>query len=163
MLTDDGTCWVNLGDSYYNYRPGKGQGLPKQSVANTKQDLPDVCPRRGNRIEGLKEKDLIGIPWMFAFAMRNDGWYLRQDIIWHKPNPMPESVRDRCTKHMNTYSCLVKIKNIIIIMKQSKNPQKIGEQETEPKENIITKEQDSNRIAVLQKVIQQRISDLSGR
>jgi DNA modification methylase len=98
VLTDDGTCWVNLGDSYYNYRPGKGQGLPKQSVSTTKQDLPDMCSRRGNRIEGLKEKDLIGIPWLFAFAMRNDGWYLRQDIIWHKPNPMPESVRDRCTK-----------------------------------------------------------------
>ena len=98
VLTDDGTCWVNLGDSYYNYRPGKGQGLPRQTVSSTKQDLPDLCPRRGNRIEGLKEKDLIGIPWLFAFAMRNDGWYLRQDIIWHKPNPMPESVRDRCTK-----------------------------------------------------------------
>ena len=98
VLTDDGTCWVNLGDSYYNYRPGRGQGLAKQSVSNTKQDLPDVCPRRGNRLEGLKEKDLIGIPWMFAFAMRADGWYLRQDIIWHKPNPMPESVKDRCTK-----------------------------------------------------------------
>ena len=98
VLTDDGTCWVNVGDSYYNYRPGRGQGLAKQTVSNTKQDLPDVCPRRGNRIEGLKEKDLIGIPWMFAFAMRADGWYLRQDIIWHKPNPMPESVKDRCTK-----------------------------------------------------------------
>ena len=98
VLTDDGTCWVNIGDSYYNYRPGRGQGLAKQTVSNTKQDLPDVCPRRGNRIRGLKEKDLIGIPWMFAFAMRADGWYLRQDIIWNKPNPMPESVRDRCTK-----------------------------------------------------------------
>ena len=98
VLTDDGTLWVNIGDSYYNYRPGRGQGLAKQTVSTTKQDLPDVCPRRGNRLEGLKEKDLIGIPWMFAFAMRADGWYLRQDIIWHKPNPMPESVRDRCTK-----------------------------------------------------------------
>ena len=98
VLTDDGTCWVNLGDSYYNYRPGRGQGLAKQTVSNTKQDLPDVCPRRGNKLEGFKEKDLIGIPWMFAFAMRADGWYLRQDIIWNKPNPMPESVRDRCTK-----------------------------------------------------------------
>ena len=97
-LTDDGTCWVNLGDSYYNYRPGKGQAIHKQSVSKTKQDLPDKCARRGNKLEGLKEKDLIGIPWMFAFAMRADGWYLRQDIIWHKPNPMPESVRDRCTK-----------------------------------------------------------------
>ena len=98
VLTNDGTCWVNIGDSYYNYRPGRGQGLAKQTVSNTRQDLPDVCPRRGNRIEGVKEKDLIGIPWMFAFAMRADGWYLRQDIIWHKPNPMPESVKDRCTK-----------------------------------------------------------------
>ena len=98
VLTDDGTLWVNLGDSYYNYRPGKGQSYPKQSVSKTKQDLPDKCNKRGNKLEGLKEKDLIGIPWMFAFAMRADGWYLRQDIIWNKPNPMPESVRDRCTK-----------------------------------------------------------------
>ena len=98
VLTDDGTLWVNLGDSYYNYRPGKGQSYPKQSVSKTKQDLPDECNKRGNKLDGLKEKDLIGIPWLFAFAMRADGWYLRQDIIWHKPNPMPESVRDRCTK-----------------------------------------------------------------
>ena len=98
VLTDDGTLWVNLGDSYYNYRPGKGQSYPKQSVSKTKQDLPDKCNKRGNKLEGLKEKDLIGIPWMFAFAMRADGWYLRQDIIWNKPNPMPESVKDRCTK-----------------------------------------------------------------
>jgi DNA modification methylase len=98
QLTEDGTLWVNIGDSYYNYRPGKGQALNKQSVSNTKQDLPDKCARRGNKLEGLKEKDLIGIPWMLAFALRADGWYLRQDIIWHKPNPMPESVKDRCTK-----------------------------------------------------------------
>ena len=98
VLTDDGTLWVNIGDSYYNYRPGKGQALPKQTVSKTKQDLPDKCAKRGNKLEGLKEKDLIGIPWMLAFALRADGWYLRQDIIWHKPNPMPESVRDRCTK-----------------------------------------------------------------
>ena len=98
VLTDDGTLWVNIGDSYYNYRPGKGQALPKQSVSKTKQDLPDKCAKRGNKLQGLKEKDLIGIPWMLAFALRADGWYLRQDIIWHKPNPMPESVKDRCTK-----------------------------------------------------------------
>ena len=98
VLTDDGTLWVNLGDSYYNYRPGKGQSYPKQSVSKTNQDLPTQCNKRGNKLKGLKEKDLIGIPWMFAFAMRSDGWYLRQDIIWHKPNPMPESVKDRCTK-----------------------------------------------------------------
>ena len=98
VLEDDGTLWLNIGDSYYNYRPGKVQALVKQSVANSDQDLPQICARRGNKLEGLKEKDLIGIPWMLAFALRADGWYLRQDIIWHKPNPMPESVNDRCTK-----------------------------------------------------------------
>jgi len=98
VLEDDGTLWLNIGDSYYNYRPGKGQALVQQSVANNIQDLPQVCARRGNKLDGLKEKDLIGIPWMLAFALRADGWYLRQDIIWHKPNPMPESVTDRCTK-----------------------------------------------------------------
>lgn len=98
VLSDDGTLWLNIGDSYYNYRPGKGQALVQQTVANNDQDLPQVCARRGNKLEGFKEKDLIGIPWMLAFALRADGWYLRQDIIWHKPNPMPESVQDRCTK-----------------------------------------------------------------
>ena len=97
-LTEDGTLWLNIGDSYYNYRPGKGQGLVKQSVSKTNQDLPTKCNRRGNKLKGYKEKDLIGIPWLLAFALRKDGWYLRQDIIWSKPNPMPESVRDRCTK-----------------------------------------------------------------
>ena len=59
VLTDDGTLWVNLGDSYYNYRPGKGQSYPKQTVSKTKQDLPDECNKRGNKLDGLKEKDLI--------------------------------------------------------------------------------------------------------
>jgi DNA modification methylase len=98
VLKDDGTLWVNLGDSYYNYRPGKGQALSKQTVSNTNQDLPQTCARRGNKLEGYKEKDLMGMPWRLAFALQDFGWYLRQDIIWHKPNPMPESVLDRCTK-----------------------------------------------------------------
>jgi len=95
-LTDDGTLWVNIGDSYYNYR--SDGNYPKQTVSKTRQDLPTKTPVRGNKLDGLKQKDLIGIPWMLAFALRADGWYLRQDIIWHKPNPMPESVKDRCTK-----------------------------------------------------------------
>lgn len=98
VLRDDGTVWLNLGDSYYNYRPGRGQALAKQSSAKTIQDMPQTCARRGNKLEGLKDKDLIGIPWKVAFALQEDGWYLRQDIVWHKPNPMPESVGDRCTK-----------------------------------------------------------------
>lgn len=91
VLRDDGTLWLNLGDSYAgnnsqasnNGRAGFGN--PREKVVN----------RTG---EGLKTKDLIGIPWRVAFALQADGWYLRQDIIWHKPNPMPESVTDRCTK-----------------------------------------------------------------
>lgn len=98
VLEDNGTLWVNLGDSYYNYRPGKGQALSKQTVANNNQDLPQECARRGNKLEGYKEKDLMGMPWRLAFALQDFGWTLRQDIIWHKPNPMPESVKDRCTK-----------------------------------------------------------------
>ena len=98
LLKDDGTLWLNLGDSYYNYRPGRGQALVKQSCSTTEQDLPQECARRGNKLQGLKEKDLIGIPWRVAFALQADGWYLRSDIIWYKPNPMPESVTDRPTK-----------------------------------------------------------------
>lgn len=70
VLADDGTLWINIGDSWGS----------------------------GKKYDGIKQKDLVGIPWMLAFALRADGWYLRQDIIWHKPNPMNESVNDRCTK-----------------------------------------------------------------
>tara|TARA_B100000927_G_scaffold85622_1_gene68886 strand:- start:304 stop:1257 length:954 start_codon:yes stop_codon:yes gene_type:complete len=97
-LHDDGTLWVNIGDSYYNYRPSKNKSYTKQTLSKTNQDLPNYSPKRDNKLSNYKEKDLIGIPFMLAFALRNDGWYLRQDIIWHKPNPMPESVKDRCTK-----------------------------------------------------------------
>ena len=123
-LTDDGTLWLNIGDSYYNYRPGKGQSLVKQTVSKSKQDLPDKCARRGNKLEGLKEKDLIGIPWMLAFALRADGWYLRQDIIWHKPNPMPESVKDRCTKSHEYLFLLSKNKRYYYDNESIKEPAK---------------------------------------
>jgi len=123
-LADDGTLWLNIGDSYYNYRPGKGQALVKQTVSATKQDLPDKCARRGNKLAGLKEKDLIGIPWMLAFALRADGWYLRQDIIWHKPNPMPESVKDRCTKSHEYLFLLSKNKKYYYDNESIKEPAK---------------------------------------
>lgn len=96
VLKKDGTLWVNLGDSYNgsggNHKEGGKNDTGFQGVIGLKYK------GRGNSVDGLKPKDLIGIPWMFAFAMRADGWYLRQDIIWAKPNPMPESVTDRCTK-----------------------------------------------------------------
>ena len=121
-LTDDGTLWLNIGDSYYNYR--KDGCIPKQTFSNSRQDLPITTPRRSNKLEGLKEKDLIGIPWMLAFALRADGWYLRQDIIWHKPNPMPESVKDRCTKSHEYIFLLSKNKNYYYDNEAIKEPAK---------------------------------------
>ena len=95
VLKDDGTLWLNLGDSYNG--SGKG-GNPEGSPFTKQKTNQGSLIARPTHISGLKPKDLIGIPWMVAFALRADGWYLRQDIIWNKPNPMPESVTDRCTK-----------------------------------------------------------------
>ncbi len=95
VLRDDGTLWLNIGDSYAaRYR----QAGPEHAGALTRSSKGVLTSIVRDRPIGYKEKDLIGIPWMLAFALRADGWYLRQDIIWHKPNPMPESVTDRCTK-----------------------------------------------------------------
>ena len=94
VLRDDGTLWLNLGDSYNAGRDGGHAGGQKQASHPRHEGV----NRSGANVPGLKPKDLIGIPWRVAFALQADGWYLRQDIIWHKPNPMPESVRDRCTK-----------------------------------------------------------------
>ena len=95
VLADDGTLWVNIGDSYASNPASGGAQSSRMTGGEHKRTPPE---RKYQRPDGLKPKDLIGIPWMLAFALRADGWYLRQDIIWHKPNPMPESVRDRCTK-----------------------------------------------------------------
>ena len=95
VLRDDGTLWLNLGDSYCSTAPGtKNAPQSKGSEKNPEQ----WANSRPKTPPGLKPKDLIGIPWRVAFALQADGWYLRQDIIWQKPNPMPESVTDRCTK-----------------------------------------------------------------
>lgn len=94
VLADDGTLWLNLGDSYTG--SANNGGVTTKTMVGTQAATGSGLPiKRG---AGLKPKDLIGIPWRVAFALQADGWYLRQDIIWHKPNPMPESVRDRCTK-----------------------------------------------------------------
>lgn len=94
VLADDGVCWVNLGDSYAN--DGKWGGSSGGKHVPALHGNTGIG--RGKKSTGLKPKDLIGIPWRVAFALQADGWYLRQDIIWAKPNPMPESVTDRCTK-----------------------------------------------------------------
>lgn len=97
LLADDGVLWLNLGDSYnaagrdgHGARTGYKQGTNRASATKADNCRPSV--------DWLKPKDLIGIPWRVAFALQEAGWYLRQDVIWHKPNPMPESVTDRCTK-----------------------------------------------------------------
>ena len=102
VLRDDGTVWLNLGDSYA--RAGgwsNNNGLDGVKRGEGNRAMSNMTGEGGasqKLADGLKSKDLIGIPWRVAFALQADGWYLRQDIIWHKPNPMPESVRDRCTK-----------------------------------------------------------------
>lgn len=117
VLRDDGTIWVNMGDSYAGSWVAQSRGGPPSEKSTLKGNghigggpkisalsavQVEAAPKRTNtgtiRTEGLKQKDLIGVPWMLAFALRADGWYLRQDVIWAKPNPMPESVTDRCTK-----------------------------------------------------------------
>jgi len=95
VLRDDGTVWLNLGDSYA--RIG-GDNAGKGRHWDGRKNNPNTGHNRYAKKIGLKQKDLVGIPWRVAFALQSDGWYLRQDIIWHKPNPMPESVTDRCTK-----------------------------------------------------------------
>ena len=95
VLQDDGTLWLNLGDSY----AGSGKGAWNTHDVQKEVYVPKPCePQSRCRTPDCKPKDLIGIPWRVAFALQADGWYLRQDIIWSKPNPMPESVTDRCTK-----------------------------------------------------------------
>ena len=102
VLRDDGTVWLNLGDSYVSVGTGT-QGLNGEMASRRVAHVRDRkavhgAVERHPSVPGLSPKNLIGIPWRVAFALQADGWYLRQDIIWSKPNPMPESVRDRCTK-----------------------------------------------------------------
>ena len=103
VLADDGTLWLNLGDSYWGGKGANGTSKALGNAAERGYAQPRgtlVTPMRPSdgKHEVIKPKDLVGIPWRVAFALQADGWYLRQDIIWAKPNPMPESVRDRCTK-----------------------------------------------------------------
>jgi DNA modification methylase len=98
VLRDDGVLWLNLGDSYASGEIGRHDGYNPTRANGTGTNKP-FGPRQQRRLDtGLKPKDLVGIPWMVAFALRSDGWYLRSDVIWAKPNPMPESVTDRPTK-----------------------------------------------------------------
>ena len=103
LLADDGTLWLNMGDSYAGSWGSQGREYSGVAVSALSARQVAASQRKASgtgkiRDDGIKAKDLMGQPWRLAFALQDDGWWLRQDIIWHKPNPMPESVRDRCTK-----------------------------------------------------------------
>ena len=129
VLRDDGTVWLNLGDSYA--RTG-GDSSKKGRHWDDRKNNPNTGHNRYAKDIGLKQKDLVGIPWRVALALQQDGWYLRQDIIWHKPNPMPESVKDRCTK-AHEYIFLL-----------SKSPKYYFDNEA-IKEDCITKSKQTNK------------------
>lgn len=117
VLRNDGTLWLNLGDSYAGSGKGPAGNLGKKhDERNMEKKHSAIVP------DGLKPKDLIGIPWRVAFALQQDGWYLRQDIIWHKPNPMPESVTDRCTKAHEYIFLLSKSKDYYFDHEAMKEP-----------------------------------------
>jgi DNA modification methylase len=122
VLKPEGTLWLNLGDSYANNGCNSSQvgGFTGERIRAGKKGIMDSRPRKIP--ENLKPKDLIGIPWMVAFDLRADGWYLRQDIIWHKPNPMPESVTDRCTKSHEYIFLLSKSQRYYYDQKAIKQP-----------------------------------------
>lgn len=128
VLRNDGTLWLNLGDSYAGSWGARGRG---KGTNASRPDLEakhgtDAPNRHGFPSLGVKPKDLIGIPWRVAFALQADGWYLRQDIIWHKPNPMPESVTDRCTKSHEYIFMLSKKKNYFYSNDDIREPIKSG-------------------------------------
>jgi len=120
VLRDDGTAWVNMGDSYAANRTYQVTSTLMNGDATNEAQ---AAGGKGSKVpDGMKSKDLIGAPWMLAFALRADGWYLRQDIVWHKPNPMPESVTDRCTKSHEYIFLLSKSARYFCDMEAIKEP-----------------------------------------
>lgn len=127
VLRDDGTLWLNLGDSYAG--PGKGPSNSETGKTHRRMSNISVDPSRWLSIpSGIKQKDLVGIPWMVAFALRADGWWLRSDIVWAKPNPMPESVTDRPTKAHEYVFLLAKSKHYYFDQEAVRQPHEMTPQ-----------------------------------
>jgi site-specific DNA-methyltransferase (adenine-specific) len=124
VLRDDGTLWLNLGDSYASNTKGRGGPDTSSTLVGTRAEKNGQRMKAVKVNHGLKTKDLVGIPWRVAFALQSDGWYIRQDIIWHKPNPMPESVKDRCTKSHEYVFLLAKSAKYFYDMDAVKEPTK---------------------------------------
>lgn len=128
VLKPDGVLWLNLGDSYAAVNRGENARPRAETLSGIQVTNPhaDIRTRRevidGQRNAGIKVKDLVGIPWMMAFALRAAGWWLRQDVIWSKPNPMPESVTDRCTKSHEYLFMLTKSQRYLYDAQAIKEP-----------------------------------------
>jgi DNA modification methylase len=149
VLCDDGTFWLNIGDSYAgswgNYG-GQNRGSGKQRLITTGSHAHQKAydglerwrPPASRKLEGMKPKDLIGIPWMLALALRADGWHLRSEIIWSKPNPMPESVKDRPTKAHEQIFLLTKSPKYYYNREAIKEPFSTDSKEADPKRAHIT-------------------------
>ena len=142
VLRDDGTLWLNIGDSYASNPASGGRQTGKMTGGEHKRTPSE---RKYQRPEGLKPKDLIGVPWTLAFALRADGWYLRQEIIWSKPNPMPESVRDRCTKSHEQIFLLAKSANYYYDQKAIMKPAIYGEQHAKKTTSFGTNRKHPNK------------------
>jgi DNA modification methylase len=140
-LKNDGTLWVNIGDSYAGSMNGSNDHRNKDGLGMVPSDR-----YKGQKpgLAGLKSKDLIGIPWMLAFALRSDGWYLRQDIIWSKPNPTPESVKDRCTKSHEYIFLFSKSKHYYYNAEAIKEPQKYTSIRRAYSNNNVSERKDAN-------------------
>jgi len=140
VLRDDGTLWLNLGDSYAAGGHGGHQTEGNGTFHGHRKREGDRHPKKAPL--GLKPKDLVGIPWRVAFALQADGWYLRQDIIWHKPNPMPESVRDRCTKAHEYIFLLAKSRRYYYDAEAIREPDK----HTDHKRNVLRRTEPSGGV-----------------
>ena len=160
VLKNDGTLWLNIGDSYagsWGNAGGHNRGNGTQRNITVGSLVKDQAQRNGSFVPpaangyanlGIKKKDLIGIPWMLAFALRADGWYLRQDIIWHKPNPMPESIKDRCTKAHEYIFLLSKSPKYYFDNKAIMEPAQYGEQHANKATSLGTNRKHPNKANV---------------
>jgi len=126
VLRDDGSLWLNLGDSYVANKTG-GLSSKDSKMTGGRATQETAAQRPDKKVPGLMPKNLVGIPWRVAFALQADGWYLRQDIIWAKPNPMPESVTDRCTKSHEYIFLLSKSAKYFYDHEAIKEPQTTGQ------------------------------------
>jgi DNA modification methylase len=135
VLRKDGTLWLNLGDSYSNSSVGRRSGGTLNKWKNGGRRNPDVGEQGITRVSGMPPKNLLGIPWRVAFALQADGWILRQEIIWAKPNTMPESVMDRCTKAHEQIFLLAKSSKYYFDHDAIKEPVKSSPKGCPPKRN----------------------------